>query len=152
MLNFLTLTFLQQVFIIGQKRCFQLLVYKLSLITVEFYLFKHVLLNKICIRILSDLDPNPNGLIGFGSFKTFGSFRIRIWIRIRIPNTGYRWRRKIKDIAKVKLCVYLALHDLEKDVDEADGLSLQEHVHLLHHQVLEQEKCIINLSCASKSL
>ena len=37
-------------------------------------------------RILSDPDPNPKGLFGFGSFKTFGSFRIRIWIRI--PNAG----------------------------------------------------------------
>jgi len=54
-----------------------------------------VLLCKIFIRILSDLDPNPNGLIGlgfgFGSLKTFGSFRIRIWIRIRIPNTDVQY-------------------------------------------------------------
>ena len=54
-----------------------------------------VLQCKICIRILSDPDPNPNpnGLIGFGfefgSLKTFGSFRIRIWIRIRIPNSVF---------------------------------------------------------------
>ena len=45
----------------------------------------------MCVRIIS--DPDPNGLVGFiyrfGSFKTFGSFLIRIWIGI--PNTAFFW-------------------------------------------------------------
>jgi hypothetical protein len=36
-----------------------------------------------------------------------------------------------------KVCDHLALHHLEEDVDKADGLGLQEHVHLLDHQVLK---------------
>ena len=63
-----------------------------------------VLLCKIFIRILSDPDPNPNGLIGFGfgfgSLKTFGSFRIRIWIRIRIPNTAHKAGTYVRAIYK----------------------------------------------------
>jgi len=76
------------VFIIGMRFCFQLFLGKYGIylltVTVESYLFKHDLLRKFCLRILSDPDPNPNGLIGFGSCKTFGSFRIRI------PKTAFR--------------------------------------------------------------
>ncbi len=38
-----------------------------------------------------------------------------------------------------KECDHLALHHLEEDVDKADGLGLQEHVHLLDHQVLKSQ-------------
>jgi len=87
------LNFFLQVYFIGLKYCFQQFFYvNIYYLTNEFFLLKYVLLNKICLRILSDSDPNPNSLIGFGSLKTFGSFRIRIWIRIRI---------RIPNIAKI---------------------------------------------------
>jgi len=90
---------LKKVFIILTEVLFSV-IFQVSFHSIKFELClfimeSKVLLCKIFIRILSDPDPNPNGLIGFGfgfgSLKTFGSFRIRIWIRIRIPNTDVQY-------------------------------------------------------------
>jgi len=73
-------------------------IYKL---TVEFYLFKHVLLYKICIWILSDPDPNIKGLIRFGSFKTFGSFRIQISNNVGSHQKVYELFYRTKEVASL---------------------------------------------------